>query len=162
MTGQNEQQWLAALQQDCQRIYNQVNSVVPQGYIMMSPGQITAAIRFIDNGINYLRDTYGATANSLSESGSPSLFLQLQRAFHDFQNGKNIYESMINSQPAPPNPNPGFPPRFPGPDDIQRWLDEQSRRNARFTNILTGRCVWCSQDREGKDPCPHCGRYQNG
>lgn len=105
-TGQNEQQWLAALQQDCQRVSNQVNSVVPQGYEMMSPAQITAAITYLGDGINFLRDTYTVTANSLRELGSPGLYIQLQKALQDMQNGKNMYESMINPRPAPLNPSP--------------------------------------------------------
>jgi hypothetical protein len=136
-SGQNEQQWLTALQQDSQRIFNQINSVVPQGYAMMSPEQITAAIRYADNGLNYLRDTYQAASNSLIESGSSGLYIQLQKVLHDLQDARNIYVSMVNPAQTPTTSPPGVPSSS---SSIQNMLADTDHRNKVFRASLFNEC----------------------
>jgi hypothetical protein len=65
----------------------------------------------------------------------------------------------VPAAPAYPPPNTGSP-RFSGPDELMGFLEESTRKQQRFRDILLGDCVHCHEPREGLAKCPHCGMYQ--
>jgi hypothetical protein len=123
---------------------------------------------------------YQGDAMFLNSQGFGQLLYMVNQEINAVVTAQSIFLNAMQGPPPPPNPGYGLPaqpgqpapaapaypppdtgsPRFSGPDELEGFLEESTRKQQRFRDILLGDCVHCHEPREGLAKCPHCGMYQ--